>query len=99
MNSSISKEDDLVGQIIQMSIMNQYVYSKVQFDNASDTSKLITIAQENQRLLETVTKSRIAPYVDRLLERKLREIIGDSNGKVSIVLGDGKFTAIKIEEE
>lgn len=91
--------DDLINQVIQMAFINQHVYSKVQFDNAKDTRMLHEAARENQEMMLVAAKSRLIPYVDELLERRLRGIIGESDGTLSLVIGNGEFTVVKIKEK
>lgn len=91
-------ENQLIDQVIAQAFMSQHVFSKVQFDNAKDATQLTVAANENADMLVSAVKIKVSRHVDELLERRLREAIDKSDGYISITLGDGEFTVVKVKE-
>lgn len=95
----MKETDDLVEQVLQMAFMNQYMYARVSFDNAKDTNTLLTIANENANMMLTAAKSRLIPFTEELLERKIQSLLKDSNRSFKLRHPDGRMIVVKFEIE
>lgn len=71
--------DDLIEQVITSAVMNQYIYSKVQFDNAKDTTELIAAANESNRALIAAASYKLRHHAEALVAEKLKDAMGDKH--------------------
>lgn len=67
--------EDMLTGIIQSSLLSQYVFSKVRFDNAKDTQALITASQEAHNALVNVLEYKMRQRLDEFIIEKLTETI------------------------
>ena len=92
-------DEDLIDQVIATAFVNQYIYSKTQFDNAKDTTALLAAADQNRDMMITAAKARLVPYADELLERRIRKVVDEYNGNMCLTLSNGEFVKVKVEVE
>ena len=91
--------EDLIDQVIAHGFLAQQVYSKTQFDNAKDTSQLLAAATDNANMVQVAIKARMIPYVEQLLEQRLRQAIDESDGQIALTFGNGKFVLVRVSDQ
>lgn len=78
--------NDLIDSVIRSGIANQYVYSKVRFDNAKDTNELYFASNENAEMLVKAVEYRLHDRVEQMLS-ELIERAADQ-GKLTVRAGN-----------
>lgn len=67
-------KDKDIEHIIRTSFLNQYIYAKIQFDNAKDTTALIAAADENAKLLINSLEYRVKIHKEEIIEQYLMSL-------------------------
>lgn len=64
---------DMLTEIIRSSLMSQYMFNKIQFDNARDSNSLLTIAQEAHDSLVHLIEYKMRQRLEQMIIDKLED--------------------------
>lgn len=92
-------KDELLNQLIRVTFLNQATYSKAKFDNAHDTNEILVAADESMKLFDTAVKSRLIPYVEELMTRRIEEAFVDTDSLVVNIQINGKMYRVELKEK
>lgn len=83
----------LLDSVIRSASLNQFVYSRVKFDNAKDTSALIEAANESNELLIMAIQAKLEGHIEQMLSEYLEKALGEHR-EVSVRI-NGKMYILK----
>ena len=87
--------DNLLDQVIRSAIMSQYVFSRIQFDNAKDTQSMLNASNENHEMLVVAVLQRVQPRVEEMLLERLKRDI--NKGEIFMKVGDKLYEINPVE--